>query len=839
MIMRAGSRRNFIERLEPRLVFAVNPVVIDLLAVYTPAAAAQHGGDSAMTSLIQGSVNTMNLALSNSRIGVTIRLVGAEPITYTGSDNLYADRDHLENPSDGVMDQVHTRRNIYGADLVTLVVEGQHIGGGNGSLMTSLNDPNNSSYAFSAIAENSIGEGFFTLAHEIGHNLGGGHERGNPVENVVGPFSYSYGHRFTAGGVVYHDIMSYDPGQVIPYFANPAVSYHGVPTGSANGNPDSADLASTFAQTAPIVAAYRATVVPDTLSPRAEIYEVSQIGSVVNFTVRYSDDSGIDFSTIDSNDIAVSAGGYTLAAGFVNISNPGLGESFKLAKYRVVLPSSSIPLDSVVFNMRAGAVRDITAHNVPAGAIPRSTSCSTFDAYARARGFGTLSLNETRTVYEQIGTPQSFDDAYQFSLAQPMTVSATLRNMTADASIFFVQDLNGDGQFQSAEIGAGSFRTGAADESFAANLAPGTYFAWVFNAPTSYTLTLRTYTDAIAPMATLDARDITTNGATQFVFNVKFDDNQEINVDLLRYYAPIRLTNPFGGFYIYFADSIDVDFNAATRIATYRVNAGYSLSASDNGIYTVSMEPQNSPIWGVGTPLSNYISDAAGNKLVPTTLGTFRVAIGQADSTVPTAVASPAPVLIGGVSTYEFTVNYRDNVALDAATLDGNDIRVTGPGGFHQLATFISVSSAPTVGGVRTAIYRITAPGGAFDALDDGTYTIAVQSNQVRDSSNNAAVSGTIGLFNVSIPLGGDANRDGTVDIRDLYTLATQFQTVGRGWDEGDFNYDGKVDAFDLGILAGNWQQTLPAPQAPMQIATTSGTLARRTPVRVASAVLN
>jgi hypothetical protein len=58
--------------------------------------------------------------------------------------------------------------------------------------------------------------------------------------------------------------------------------------------------------------------------------------------------------------------------------------------------------------------------------------------------------------------------------------------------------------------------------------------------------------------------------------------------------------------------------------------------------------------------------------------------------------------------------------------------------------------------------------------------------------------------------LNGDANLDGTVDIRDLYLLGSHWNQSG-SWVAGDFNYDGVVNAVDLGALSSNWQQTLPS----------------------------
>jgi arabinogalactan endo-1,4-beta-galactosidase len=58
----------------------------------------------------------------------------------------------------------------------------------------------------------------------------------------------------------------------------------------------------------------------------------------------------------------------------------------------------------------------------------------------------------------------------------------------------------------------------------------------------------------------------------------------------------------------------------------------------------------------------------------------------------------------------------------------------------------------------------------------------------------------------------GDANLDGLVDIKDLFALASHYNTSGNVWTGGDFNYDGTVDAVDLGLLARNWQAGVGAP---------------------------
>jgi hypothetical protein len=147
------------------------------------------------------------------------------------------------------------------------------------------------------------------------------------------------------------------------------------------------------------------------------------------------------------------------------------------------------------------------------------------------------------------------------------------------------------------------------------------------------------------------------------------------------------------------------------------------------------------------------IVDVIGNQLGGSGAGNGSFSAGEAytiDKTAPTAGSLVTPAVTNGSATYTFTVSLSDNLAINVGSLDGNDIRVTGPGGFNQLATLVSVNPA-TNGTPRTATYQIVPPGGAWDAPDGGTYTVAVQSNQVRDTAGNAVAGAVLGSFQVSL----------------------------------------------------------------------------------------
>jgi large repetitive protein len=94
-------------------------------------------------------------------------------------------------------------------------------------------------------------------------------------------------------------------------------------------------------------------------------------------------------------------------------------------------------------------------------------------------------------------------------------------------------------------------------------------------------------------------------------------------------------------------------------------------------------------------------------------------------------------------------VTYADDLAISVASLGSGTDVVVNPGAIA--ATFVSVDVA-TDGTPRVATYSITPPGGAWDAADNGTYTIAMQASQVTDTSANAVAAGTIGTFTVSVP---------------------------------------------------------------------------------------
>jgi hypothetical protein len=150
---------------------------------------------------------------------------------------------------------------------------------------------------------------------------------------------------------------------------------------------------------------------------------------------------------------------------------------------------------------------------------------------------------------------------------------------------------------------------------------------------------------------------------------------------------------------------------------------------------------------------NDSITDSAGNQLGGSGLANGNFLTGEiyiVDKTAPMAGSLVAAnISTSGGTTYRFTVSFSDNLAIDATSLDGSDIRVSGPGGFDQFATLVSVTPVGS-GTPRTATYQIAAPGGSWDTADGGSYTIAVVANQIFDSAGNSVAATTLGNFQVS-----------------------------------------------------------------------------------------
>ncbi|WP_088889397.1 calcium-binding protein [Leptolyngbya ohadii] len=113
------------------------------------------------------------------------------------------------------------------------------------------------------------------------------------------------------------------------------------------------------------------------------------------------------------------------------------------------------------------------------------------------------------------------------------------------------------------------------------------------------------------------------------------------------------------------------------------------------------------------------------------------------DTQAPTATLNPIPLPPGG-ATLEFSVTYSDDRSLNPTTFDDNDIVVIAPNNSTLQATRKTVNDS-------TVTYSIIAPGGTWDSVDNGIYTVNLQTGQVSDTGGNFAAAATLDRFQVNI----------------------------------------------------------------------------------------
>jgi len=206
---------------------------IDVMVLFTPAAAAEAGGTSSIRALINQGISDANTSYSNSGIAQRLNPVYIGEVAYTEVPSDPNDLSHTGITKDlynlqggaGALSGVADFRNGYGADTVSLIIRNATDYCGIGFMM----DPVGSyfeRYAFNVVSRNCIPG--FTLAHELGHNMGARHDW--YMDNSTTPYTYAHGYIDTQNR--FRTVMAYNNAcskglefncTRLPYWSNPAV----------------------------------------------------------------------------------------------------------------------------------------------------------------------------------------------------------------------------------------------------------------------------------------------------------------------------------------------------------------------------------------------------------------------------------------------------------------------------------------------------------------------------------------------------------------------------------------------------------------------------------------
>lgn len=128
-----------------------------------------------------------------------------------------------------------------------------------------------------------------------------------------------------------------------------------------------------------------------------------------------------------------------------------------------------------------------------------------------------------------------------------------------------------------------------------------------------------------------------------------------------------------------------------------------------------------------------------------------------------------------GAATISIEVTYADLGDIAISSIDISDLIITGPTGALTVSSvsLSAVSDAPVV----TATYIVNAPGGSWDASDDGTYTVMLATDAVTDATGNSSGAAVaIGGFDVGV---------GTFVPPDPFRVEAETLTVISGFSVG------------------------------------------------------
>jgi len=123
---------------------------------------------------------------------------------------------------------------------------------------------------------------------------------------------------------------------------------------------------------------------------------------------------------------------------------------------------------------------------------------------------------------------------------------------------------------------------------------------------------------------------------------------------------------------------------------------------------------------------------------------------GTLDAAPPVPMLSVADLTQGGSPSHSCSVTYADDSAVRLSSLDSSDLVVTGPNGYSNLLEFVG-ADLPSDGSPMTATYSISAPGGTWDAADNGNYLVTLLEGAVEDTLNNVMPQTALGSFDVAI----------------------------------------------------------------------------------------
>jgi uncharacterized delta-60 repeat protein len=248
---------------------------------------------------------------------------------------------------------------------------------------------------------------------------------------------------------------------------------------------------------------------------------------------------------------------------------------------------------------------------------------------------------------------------------------------------------------------------------------------------------------ATAPTASITApSDVTAAGTSSVnvtvVYAATAGDGDAIDASSINN-GNINVNGPSGALIVTGVSVVPDTGDAATLTATYSVAAPTgAFTPPSDGPYTISLNS--------GQPVLDTFALAA---VASPATASFNVSLGGP----PTVMIGQPANVTSALPTETVSIVYNDAAGINLATITTSNIVVTEQGVSNPTPLNVSgVTLSVTSGSPTqvTATYTIVAPGGGFSQSSDGTYSVALQANQVEDI-NSLFAPATMATFSVNI----------------------------------------------------------------------------------------
>ena len=210
--------------------------VIRVLFLYTSSvlSMAEYPNSVSLRNEIYAYITEGNESFANSRVNAHLELAYLGQTNYIESSFSWSKiLKHFYTQNDGYVDEVHTFRNKYKADICVLMVNDSTYCGEAKAIKADANT------AFCIIWPKHIKCGWkYSPIHEFGHLIGCRHNRS--ADNSNSPYKYGHGYMYcneTTSSASWCTIMSYEStcsanSKRILYWSNPDTTYNGIATGT-------------------------------------------------------------------------------------------------------------------------------------------------------------------------------------------------------------------------------------------------------------------------------------------------------------------------------------------------------------------------------------------------------------------------------------------------------------------------------------------------------------------------------------------------------------------------------------------------------------------------------